>query len=175
MESVLESGAITVVARPRVRREEIESLDDVQRMLWVLAPDDGGARRILVVGRKRLTRRFWAFVADDDALGGRAQTLGEGTYRIESHDGHTHVEFALEGDCALCADIGLPVRGNYIVSVMNPDPALWSVQQELFDSGVRTPFPPALQERFGEHRYLPLAPEFLAHPGAELVFVTVVS
>jgi len=35
---LLEHGAITVVARPRVRREEIESLDDVQRMLWVLAP-----------------------------------------------------------------------------------------------------------------------------------------
>jgi len=60
---LLEHGAITVVARPRVRREEIESLDDVQRMLWVLAPADGCARRIIVVGRKRLTRRFWAFVA----------------------------------------------------------------------------------------------------------------
>jgi len=112
---------MTVVARPRVRREEIESLDDVQRMLWVLAPAGGG-------------------------------------------------------DCRLCADIGLPVRGNYIVSVMNPDPALWSnAQAELFETGIPTPFPLDLQERFGEHRYLPLAPEFLAHPGAELVFVTVVS
>jgi hypothetical protein len=158
-----------------VRREEIESLDDVQRMLWVLAPELG-ARRILVVGRKRLTRRFWAFVAADDALGGRARTLGAGTYRIESHDGHTHLELALEGDCTLCADIGLPVRGNYIVSVMNPDPTLWSnAQAELFETATPTPFPPALQERFGEHRYLPLAPEFLVHPGAELVFVTVVS
>lgn len=170
-----EQGTIAIIARPRVRREEIESLDDVQRMLWVLTPEGGGARRILVIGRKRLTRRFWAFVADDDALGGRAQTLGAGTYRIESHEDHTHLDYALDGDCTLCEQIGLPARGSFLVSVMNPDPARWPAdpQEALFESAatVETPFPPALQERFGEHRYLPPAPEFLDYPGAELVFI----
>src|SRR5207248_3397646 len=45
---ILEHGTIAIVARPRVRREEIETLDDVQRMLWVLAPAGGGARHIVV-------------------------------------------------------------------------------------------------------------------------------
>ena len=173
---MMENGAISIVARPRVRREEIETLDDVQRMLWVLAPDGGGARRILVVGRKRLTRRFWAFVADDDALGGRAQTLGAGTYRIEPHESHTHLDYELEGDCTLCVDIGLPARGSFLVSVMNPDPTRWRPNRQTAlcggaDPAAATPFPPALQERFGERRYLPLTPEFLEHPWAELVFI----
>lgn len=173
---MMEAGSIAIIARPRVRREEIETLDDVQRMLWVLEPADGARRRVIVVGRKRLTRRFWAFVADDDALGGRAQTIGRGTYRIEAHGDHTHLDYELEGDCSLCAQIGLSSRGSFLVSVMNPDPARWppDPQEMLFESNettVATPFPRELQERFGEHRYLPLAPEFLDHPGAELVFI----
>ena len=173
---MMENGAISIVARPRVRREEIETLDDVQRMLWVLEPADGGARRVIVVGRKRLTRRFWAFVADDAALGGRAQILGSGTYQIESHDDHTHLDYELLGDCTLCVEIGLPPHGSFLVSVMNPDPTRWppDPQEALFEGAeatIETPFPPELQERFGERRYLPLAPEFLEHPGAELVFI----
>jgi hypothetical protein len=172
---MLEEGAFTIIARIRVHREEIESLDDVQRMLWVLAPEGGGVRRVIVVGRKRLTKRFWAFVADEDALRGPAQTLGAGTYRIEAHEEHTHFDYELHGDCFLCGEILLPPRGSFIVSVMNPDPAQWpDPQKTLFgEIAVETPFPPALQERFGEHRYLPLAPEFLQYPGAELVFVHV--
>jgi hypothetical protein len=181
---MMEDGSIAIVARPRVRREEIETLDDVQRMLWVLEPADGTQRRvrgapprhIIVVGRKRLTRRFWAFVADNDALGGRAQTLGRGAYRIEAHGDHTHLDYELEGDCSLCAQIGLPARGSFLVSVMNPDPARWpsDPQEMLFEGAepaVATPFPRQLQERFGEHRYWPLSPEFLQYPGAELLFV----
>ena len=173
---MMEHGTLAVIARPRVRREEIETLDDVQRMLWVLTPADGRARRVIVIGRKRLTKRFWAFVADDDALGGRAQTLGEGTYTIASHEEHTHFTYELEGECRLCAEIGLPARGDFLVSVMNPDPARWppDPQETLFETRgatIETPFPRALQARFGEHRYLPLAPELLDHPGAELVFI----
>jgi hypothetical protein len=173
---MMEEGSISIVARPRVRREEIETLDDVQRMLWVLEPSGGARRRVIVVGRKRLTRRFWAFVAGDDALGGRAQTLGRGTYRIEAHGDHTHLDYELLGDCSLCVAIGLPARGSFLVSVMNPDPTRWPAgpQEELFESSVvelKTPFPPALQARFGDRRYLPLAPGFLDHPAAELVFI----
>jgi hypothetical protein len=171
-----ENGAISIVARPRVRCEEIETLDDVQRMLWVLEPAGGGARRVIVVGRKRLTRRFWAFVADDDALGGRAQLLGSGAYRIEPHDEHTHLDYELLGDCTLCVEIGLRAHGSFLVSVMNPDPTRWrpDLQKPLFEGAevtIETPFPPELQERFGERRYLPLTPEYLEHPGAELVFI----
>ena len=58
---------------------------------------------------------------------------------------------------------------------MNPDPARWPGPQEtLFgELTAATPFPLALQERFGELRYLPLAPEFLQYAGAELVFIRV--
>jgi hypothetical protein len=96
-------------------------------------------------------------------------------YRIEAHEEHTHFDYELHGDCFLCGEILLPPRGSFIVSVMNPDPTQWpSPQETLFgEIAAETPFPPALQERFGGHRYLPLAPEFLQYPGAELVFVHV--
>src|SRR5918912_718233 len=132
---MMEEGSISIVARPRVRREEIETLDDVQRMLWVLEPSGGARRRVIV--------------------GGRAQTLGRGTYRIEAHGDHTHLDYELLGDCSLCVAIGLPARGSFLVSVMNPDPTRWPAgpQEELFESSVvelKTPFPPALQTRFGD-------------------------
>lgn len=126
----------------------------------------------IVVGRRQLAKRVWAFVYPETPS---LEPIGAGRYRLTSHDGHTHLEYELEGDCELCAEIGLPRRDSFIVAVMNPDPSLWpDPQEELFperDITVVTPFPPELQLRFNGNRYTQLAPEFLDWAGTELVLI----
>jgi hypothetical protein len=199
MLDVLERGTLTLLFRPRINRDQIESIDDVQRLLMLLEPDGRGHVRLIAIGRKRLPRparheRFWGFVdlvrSRRDvatALGpqtyltkshGRrhlaaAEVAAVGSYAVAKHDGHTHLAFDVPN-----VDIG----GNYIVTVMNPDPTMWGfeqappLQEELFPeyevhTQVPTTFPPAIQERFGERRYLDVTPELLDFEGAELVFI----
>jgi len=134
--------------------------------------DVGG--RILLVGRKRITPRFWALVVDRADFG---DVVAAGDYRIFEHDGHSHLQFELD---RAVDDINLPRRGGFIVTVMNPDPMVWQgephpFQEELFDVERRipTPFPPGLQTRFGDRRYAQLdTVEFLDYPGAELVLIS---
>src|SRR5579884_1288586 len=130
--------------------------------------------RILLIGRKRITRRFWALVLDRAEFG---DVVGEGDYRIFEHDGHTHLAFELD---RAMPEINLPRHGSFIVTVMNPDPTVWQgephpFQEELFDLDrpIPTPFPLDLQARFGDRRYSHLdTTAFLDYPGAELVLIS---
>jgi hypothetical protein len=156
----LERGAITILFRPRIHRDPIESIDDVQRLMMLLQPDGSRDARLIAVGRKRLPRasrreRFWGFVdlvrdrRDIElALGpqtyvtktrGRrvlppAEAAASGTYAIATHDGHTHLAFEVTPR----AGWDIERSGNYIVTVANPDPAAWGLteaprlQEELF-------------------------------------------
>jgi hypothetical protein len=183
---VLERGAIELFERPR-----IDAPDDIQRLLIVMLPERAPLGRLIVVGRKRIPEvgRFWGFVdlvlAPADlraALGAQVyvtKTRGVrhlpaavqtacGRYELTHHHEHTHLSW--DG-------------GDFIVTVANPDPAAWGLieppdlQLELFDEPevhvtVPTPFPPELQARFEGRRYLQLdTPEWLDHPGAELIFI----
>ena len=110
-----------------------------------------------------------------------AVPAASGDYSIEWHDDHAHLAYSVSHDAT--HELDLEREANYIVTVMNPDPLAWglleppSLQQELFDELethvlVPAPFPPRLQERFGDRRYTQLdTPEWLDHPGAELVFI----
>ena len=130
--------------------------------------------RVIVIGRKRITKRFWALVV---ARGDFGELVGEGEYRIFQHDGHTHLAYELDG---AVAEINLRRSGTFIVTVMNPDVTVWQgephpFQEDLFDleRPIPTPFPRELQSRFGERRYAQLErPDFLDYPGAELVLIT---
>ena len=130
-------------------------------------------QRVIVIGRKRFTKRFWALIVDAPIEGERAAA---GTYRIFRHGGHSHLEFELDRDVG---DLNIPQHGSLIVTVMNPDPTLWEgephpFQEDLFDVDRRlpTPVPPSLQERFRDRRYAQLeTTEFLDFPGAELVLI----
>jgi hypothetical protein len=203
---LLETGAISFLHRPRVEELVADELDDVQRLLIVLEPDDAHVHRVIAIGRKRLPRaqrreRFWGYVdlvlydRRDLAAALGAQTYGtktrglrhlpaarpagDGEYSLEWHDDHAHLIYSLTHAC----DDDVEREASYIVTVMNPDPRAWglveppSLQQELFDDlethvTVPAPFPPRLQERFGDRRYAQLdTPEWLDHPGAELVFI----
>ena len=115
-----------------------------------------------------------------------AERAALGRYEIAWHDGHAHLRYTFseiaEGD-PVVDDLHPGRSGDYIVTVANPDPTAWglletpSLQLELFDEtevhvAIPTPFPPHLQEKFGDRRYAQLDTiEFLDHPGAELVFV----
>ena len=129
--------------------------------------------RAIVIGRRRCTKRFWALIVDSPIEGER---LGEGTYRIFRHSGHSHLEYELDG---AVPEFNIRRRGSLIVTVMNPDPTVWEgephpFQEDLFDLDRRisTPFPASLQQRFRDRRYAQLeTTEFLDFPGAELVLI----
>ena len=159
----------------RAREREVRELERGRIAFFLgdrLLMQLGG--RIVLIGRKRITTRFWALVVDRADFG---EAVGEGDYRIFEHDGHSHLEFELD---RAMPDINLPRRGSFIVTVMNPDPTVWRgephpFQEELFDVERRipTPFSPELQARFGDRRYAQLdTAEFLDYPGAELVLIS---
>ncbi|MCU1231508.1 MAG: hypothetical protein JWO97_4392 [Acidobacteria bacterium] len=209
---LLESGAISFFYRPRVEEQAPHELDDVQRLLLVLQPDDSSVHRVIAIGRKRLPRaqrreRFWGYVdlvlydrrdlesaLDAQIYGTKTRGLRHlpaavpaagGDYSLEWHDDHAHLTYSVSRrtDDDVTRELELEREASYIVTVMNPDPLAWglleppSLQQELFDDlethvSVPAPFPPRMQKRFGDRRYAQLdTPEWLDHPGAELVFI----
>ena len=115
-----------------------------------------------------------------------ARELATGTYSLTTHNGHAHlawnVEHIVEND-PLAFEVEIEPEADYILTVANPDPVAWGLletpdlQSQLFDDlelhvPLPTPFPPALQQRFRNRRYAQIdGPEWLDHPGAELVFV----
>jgi hypothetical protein len=115
-----------------------------------------------------------------------AQPFASGTYEIATHGAHAHIRWHIDeratGD-AVAAEVELEEDADYILTVANPDPTAWGLlqppdlQSELFDDlelhvTIPNPFPPALQQRFRNRRFVQLdSTEWLDHPGAELVFV----
>jgi hypothetical protein len=109
-----------------------------------------------------------------------ALPAARGTYTLEWHDAHAHLRW----DVDVGPDVPLDPSGDAIVTVANPDPIAWGLlempplQFDLFDEAelhvtIPTPFPPELQSRFGDRRFVQLdTTEWLDHPGAELVFIT---
>ncbi|PSC68044.1 Apurinic endonuclease-redox [Micractinium conductrix] len=121
---VIEEGRIQFFYRPKVEKQEVGGLGDVQRFFMLLRPERPGAKaRLCVVGKKRLPsarrhERFFGFVeaVSEDAetllegLGeqsyetktrgtrhvGAARAVGQGTYGIVSHKDHVNLVYKLE-------------------------------------------------------------------------------
>ena len=208
----LERGTITFLYRPRVEEQHPDELEDVQRLLLLLSPEGSAFQRLIAVGRKRLPRstrrdRFWGFIDlvlthydMHAALGAQvygtktrglrhlpaARAFAEGTYEVEAHGPHSHLRWSTErfaSEDPLAGEIPVEHDADYILTIANPDPALWGLveapdlQSDLFDDlelhvPIPTPFPPSLQERFRNRKFAQLGTvEWLDHPGAELVFV----
>ena len=209
---VLEEGSISFLYRPRVEEKHPDELDDVQRLLILLSPSNSSYERLIAVGRKRLPRsarrdRFWGFVdlvlttydmnaaLDAQVYGTQtrgvrhlpaARSFATGTYEVETHGPHSHLRWSIERftfEDPVASEIPLEHDADYILTIANPDPALWGLietpdlQSELFEQvethvSVPTPFPPSLQQRFRNRKFAQLdSTEWLDHPGAELVFV----
>ena len=195
----LERGHIYFFYRPRVNVDEVRSLDDVQRLFFVLHVDGTHRLREIIVGTKHLPdpdshERAWAFVAQvsDRAedlqaelrqrtyptkTGGErrqpaARPVGEGRYIIADHDGHGHLAYVLE----LPPEIGDAQRtmrtereASYVVAVRNPDAP---APPGMGRTGRTPDLPEPLRNRFRGRRFAPLdAPEWLDHEGVELVII----
>lgn len=179
---------------------EVHGLDDVQRTYVVLSPHGKKRYRLIALGRKQLPdiedhERNWAFVDaveadpkrivqaferetyETETSGTRVQPAGrpagEGVYAIARHEDHTHLVYALElPDEPGASQRALRVaeEGSYILSVKNPEapsPPNAGLAEER-----RADFPKRLQGLFEERRFIPVdPPDFLDHPGAELVLV----
>jgi hypothetical protein len=150
---VLERGDVLFFSRPRVDRERVRDLEDVQRFFLVLAPDGTRRYRRLVIGRKRLPdieghERGWALVTDageqpeevgadlgrqeyETRTRGRrvlpeARPAGEGRYAIAWHDDHAHLAYELVDPPEpgeAQRAFGIRRQASYIVAIRNPDPA----------------------------------------------------
>lgn len=117
-----------------------------------------------------------------------ALAFGDGTYELAWHGAHAHLRWTIDRIDAsdpIAAELSVEPEADYIVTVANPDPTVWGLlqtpdlQSELFDDlelhvTIPTPFPPSLQTRFRDRKYAQIdSPDWLNHPGAELVFVGV--
>jgi hypothetical protein len=204
----MEHGRLEILYRPRVEEQDPAELADVQRLLLLLDPQAGPMQRLIAIGRKRIRtpRRFWGFVDlvldpfdMNAALGAQvygtktrglrhlpaARSAARGTYELVTHGPHTHFRWVLSEVMPdhVVDDLLLEPSADYIISVMNPDPAAWGLveppdlQFELFDDlevhvTIPTPFPAPLQAKFDGRRYAQVdSPEWLNHPGAEVVFI----
>lgn len=195
----LERGAVTFLHRPRVE-DGIQRLflllapedSTTERLIAI------GRKRLPPPAQHP---RFWGYVdlvlAPNDmsaALGSHvygtnthgprhlpaARPFAYGTYELVRHGPHSHLRWTVD---RVEDDQPIEREADYIITIANPDPTLWGlletpdVQSELFDElelhvTIPTPFPPKLQARFHNRKYAQLdSPEWLDHPGAELVFV----
>jgi hypothetical protein len=157
-EQILEQGAMTFLYRPRVEEHDPAGLEDVQRLLLLLAPEGSPYQRLIVIGRKAVPPsaqrdRFWGFVdlilTDDDmnaALAAQvygtrtrglrhlpaARPLATGTYEIETHGSHSHLRWRIE-DIAesepVAYEVQIEPEADYIVTVANPDPMAWGLDE----------------------------------------------
>jgi hypothetical protein len=200
MGEILEDGDIYFLYRPRVDDEEVESPDEVQRLLIVLHSWPGKRLRLLIAGRKRLPKmadhkRSWWFVFKvasrpeelREALDRRtyqtrtrgervqppARPAGEGAYVIARHDDHTHLAYKLELPRELGQvqrELNIEPEASYVINVKNPEVPS---PPGIGRPGTGRPdLPRDLLDRFDGRRFIPLdPPDFLNYPGIELVLI----
>ncbi|WP_303909535.1 hypothetical protein [Thiohalomonas denitrificans] len=201
MSETIEYGNVYFLYRPRIDTEQVESLEDVQRVYLVLSPHGKKRYRLLVMGRKRLPEihdggeRYWGFVGgvEDSAVKLRkefeaetyetktrgtrqvppARPAGEGVYALVEHGGHTHLAYALE----------LPKEPDEVQKELNIAP------EASFIVSVKNPdkpsppsaglgrrqqarFPKHLMEKFRDRRFIEIEPpDYLDYEGAELMMI----
>ena len=202
MPEVLERGDAFFLYRPKVEHEEVGSIDDVQRLFVILAPEGGGRLRRIYVGRKKLPppgwagrRHTWAYVdavvRDGEELGEDAERdtyetktrgrrvqpadrpVGEGVYALVREGEETHLVVELE----------LPKEPGEAQEAINLAKRVSYVvtvkDPQAADRGqprapVRVELPDELQARFAGHRFIPVdPPELLDHAGMELLLMPV--
>ncbi len=154
----IEKGSITFLYRPRVEEQHPEGLEDVQRLLVLIAPDGAEYERLIAIGRKRLPRssrrdRFWGFVDlvltpydMNSALGAQvygtktrglrhlpaARAFAGGNYAIREHGPHAHLEWRVthvSSSDPVALDVTLESEASYIITIANPDPTAWELDE----------------------------------------------
>jgi hypothetical protein len=120
----LEKGNIYFFYRPKINKETVKGINDIERFYVVLSPDGKSPYRLCVIGQKKMPpiynggAKYWGFVEktskdpeditqelgpaeyDTKTRGHRkiqpARPVGEGVYQIVEHKDHTHLIYSLE-------------------------------------------------------------------------------
>ena len=197
---IMERGSIYFCYTPKVERDDVNNLDDVQQFGFVLAPHGKQSYRLIVIGKKRFpevegNNNNWCFVKSvaKDAieiekelraetystktLGERfqpaARPVGEGIYEIVKHGGHTNLIYVLElpEDLGEAQQaLGIKTEASYIITIKNPESS--SPQGMGLPAEEKADLPEDLQNKFKQRRFVPAEPpEFLDYPGVELILI----
>ncbi|WP_330342021.1 hypothetical protein [Streptomyces sp. NBC_00557] len=196
---VLERGDIYFAYRPRVEREQVHAVDDIQRFFVILQPSDGNRSRRLVIGRKRLPRpeeheRFWGFVDEvadrpeaveadlerrtygtrtrGERTQPEARPAGEGRYAIVRHGDHTHLTYALELPArpgAVQKELTIEPEASYVIAVRNPRAG--APPGAGLSPPQRAELPRREQERFEGRRFTGADPGLLDRQGTEFLLI----
>lgn len=197
---ILERGNIYFCYTPKVERDDVKKLDDVQQFYFVLAPHEKQSYRLIIIGKKRFPEidsdnNNWCFVesVSDNAqeieqglrketystktrgerLQPAARPVGEGIYEIVKYRGHTNLIYALELPEDLGEaqkSLGIKEEASYIITIKNPTGS--SPQGMGLPAEEKADLPEHLQNRFQERRFVPAdPPEFLDYPGVELILI----
>ncbi|MGA9154871.1 MAG: hypothetical protein WBZ36_30165 [Candidatus Nitrosopolaris sp.] len=147
---ILEYGDIYFFYRPKVRSEQVKSIDDVRRFFMITAPEakDKHVYRLFLIGKKslpeirkseaRASERYWArvggifenpseltkeLVSDEFRKGDVARPVGEGKYTIVKYQNHAELAYILEIPNELGdaqKELGIEKEASYVISVINP-------------------------------------------------------
>lgn len=196
---ILERGNIYFLYRPKVEREEVNNLDDVQGFYMVLEPHGKQSYRLIVIGQKQLPdvekkqSQAWGFVesvkdnAKELEKSLRAKTYstktrgdrelpttrsaGEGVYELVEHNQHTHLVYALElPENPGEAQEDLQIEPEASYVLSIKNPAKGSPANTGLSSQQKADFPKSLQNQFRDRRFAAAnPPDFLDYTGAEFI------
>ncbi|MEV0639893.1 hypothetical protein AB0I77_34130 [Streptomyces sp. NPDC050619] len=196
---VIERGDIYFAYRPRVERERVHDIEEVQRLFVILQPFGGKQSRRLVIGRKRLPapeehERFWGFIEE---VTGRPETIaedlerrthrtqtrgvrtqpearpaGEGRYALVRHGDHTHLTYELElpeQPGDVQEELTIEPEASYIIAVKNPQAG--APAGAGLSPQQQADLPKRERERFEGRRITGADPDLLDQEGVEFVLI----
>jgi hypothetical protein len=197
--SILETGDIFFLFRPRVGQDQPADASDVQRFYIVLHPEAEAKFRLLVVGRKRQPdigehERTWGFVAlvedSADAIERElreevyetktrgeqrqpaARPAGEGVYAIPLEDGQMHLCYVLElpeKPSEVQKALHIEPEASFALSVKNPEKG--GPPGAGLRASEKPDYPEELQKQFRGRRFAREDIRMLDFPGAEFIMV----
>ncbi len=196
---MVEQGDIHFVFRPKVEEQHPSGLDDVERFLIVLRPQQPRVWRLIVIGRKRLPdigshERNWGFVdlvtrnVEDlrralapatyqtKTRGERhlpaARPAGEGVYALIRQQRQLHLVYRLELPQRLGPvqqALGIEHQGNFVLSVKNPEKP--APPGVGLDEERKADLPQAVEEEFRGRRFETERRDPLDFEGAEIILI----
>jgi hypothetical protein len=198
--TILEQGDIFFFYRPKVRSENVESIEDIRRFFVVLAPESKSLYRLLVIGKKSLpeiresearsSERYWARVggifdgptqltnellSKEFREGDMARPVGEGKYAIVDHNNHTELALVLELPKELGEaqkELGIEKEASYIITVINPK---IPKREESLPSTEHAPkYPESVLNDFSnDENFVPLSRnlKFIDYQNAQIILI----
>lgn len=197
--TVLESGDIFFLYRPKTNEDDPEDTGDIQRFYFAMRPQGGKGTRLCIAGRKHLPdvkdhERVWGFVdmvtKDDRELerelhedryqtktrgeqrSPAARPVGEGVYVVTLEEGQMHLSYALElpgTPGEAQRAFNIAPKASFALSVKNPEKA--QPKGAGLSDERKADYPDRLQEEFRDRRFAREDPRLLDHEGAEFILI----